>query len=298
VQRSGGERGTLLFAAAAKVTTSRTREHELAGTAERARTQHAIPAVGQAPMHAHVMRLQMSAGNRAVAKVLSRKSDAVIARRRALKRHVVEELTKIAVAGNVGYRKLSDGEVYNLLALLGPLHRGLTARAADVDTLKTAKGCKHSPDGLQNPGDATLYDFLNNHTQAGGCGEGVSADAALWAQQVVTENPDRVKLQAAWPGQKGRINAAWQAAENDLESWLANPGERGPRSANESLYYLAFMVQKRNMTKKDLGGFDDIRAELAEQFPNPSLDKDKATYAWAKKADLNALSNKCRTGAT
>ncbi len=247
--------------------------------ARSARPATAFSRTSEAPTPSAILRLQRSAGNRATARLLrevdvhgaaapagvQRKSAAVIARRRACKVSTVEALTRMAVAGHAGFRLLDVVEATDVAAELTAHYT--TLNDEDFNTLRTAKGCVRAPAGVINR-DAPLLTFFRSHFGQG-CGQSFAADAALWAAQIVQANPRNAALQAAWAGQQGRIDAARQAAANDIGRWYAAPGMREPRNGDEALYYVVWSAQSPNA---DQGAWQEyVRDHWHEQFPDKGI---------------------------
>jgi hypothetical protein len=279
-------------------------ERERQGVSDRRQAAAASPAAGfKAGLMTH---LQTTAGNQAVQRLLgtrrpthaavahpqvSVRNGAVVrgvfrvhtpAEAAALKLRAVEELTKMAEAGFAGVRLLNDQERLDVAAILQAFFMEL--KSDEIDTLTNATGCNSRPsETLQSNADS-LYGFLEMAANNPGtyCGEGFASDAAIWAEHVVTQNPQDASLKTAWSGQQTRIDRVRVAAKGDMKTWWDNPVSRPARTKNEAFYFLAYIVQNKILEEES--DFVTARRRLETTFPVAGLDK--FTFARAQRFDL------------
>jgi len=168
----------------------------------------------------------------------------IINQRRDVKRRVVEimiqcaEIGPIAVTGN----GILNGEQVGRITVL-VVHNfvnGLTPE--DIDALKTAKGCRQPPPGVEDLSRRTLYDHIITPTKSvsdAGCMAAFVHDGVLWAKQVALANPNS---NINWPACQLRIDNALNQLKVSNKQYFLNPGLRDPQDADQALYWLVYQA--------------------------------------------------------
>lgn len=170
------------------------------------------------------------------------KSQNIIDQRRDVKRRVVEimvqcaEIGPIAITGN----GILNGEQVGRITVLVAHNFVNTLKAEDIDALKTAKGCRQPPPGLEDPSRRTLYEHIMTPTKSvsdAGCMAAFVHDGVLWAKQVAQANPNS---NINWPSYEVRIKSALNQLKVSNKQYFMNPGLRDPQDSNQALYWLVY----------------------------------------------------------
>jgi hypothetical protein len=184
------------------------------------------------------------------------KNKAAIAKRREVKRKVVELMVQVLEAaphGLMGNATLDDEELNKLFVLVISFVNSLNED--DINTLKTAKGCQARPANTQTEKALpwTLHEFIIRPKLGldAGCMHGWASDCQHWAKQVALMNPHS---HINWPACQTRLNEALKKVEMTKKQYFADPSVREPTDPEEAFLYLvqaALKISYENEKKEE-----------------------------------------------